>query len=852
MKTINILLVEDSQVHIELILHVFQSRGDQFCLTPVDTLAAARELLRTRSFDLLIVDFLLSDGRGTELLPREDAEALYPVIVLTGHGDENLAVQTLKAGAMDYVVKSRAVFTEMPHIALRALRQWERIQQRGKDDADLRESEARFRDLFENAPLAYQTLDAEGCIIRVNQAWIDALQYSKDAALGVWFGAFIVPAHRPRFHDLLESFRGGLPFATSEMEMVRKDGATVLMSFEWRGDFEQGRLTKTHCILTDITERKRAEEATSEERYFLQKVIDGVVDPIQVIGLDYQIRLMNKGAQNIIPLALRRRGNLACYRAFHHLGHPCEHADQPCEDRGHPCLLAIIKETGEAATVVHQRRFTNGETRIFELEASPLWNSDGTLQGIIESSRDITDRLRIKEQLDENRKRLHYLAHHDPLTELPNRLLFNERMDQAMIKADRYVHQVALLFLDLDRFKRINDSLGHEVGDQLLCHVAQLLKGSVRKADTVSRLGGDEFLILLEKVDDINQAAGMAERILEKLNQPLEVGEYTLQISTSIGISLYPGNGRDTESLLKCADLAMYRAKDSGRNTFRFFSSEMSSRAEEFLALDRDLRLALERNELVLVYQPQFDLATGRLMGLEALLRWQHPERGLIPPNDFTPLAEERGLMESIGRWVLATACRQNRRWQEQGLPGVRMAVNVSARQFREVSFVATIDQILAETGLAPEWLELEITEGTLMENAGKAIKVLSDLKERGIALTVDDFGTGYSSLGSLKRLPISRLKIDHAFVKDLATSKDDVATAKAILSLAQNMGMDTIAEGVETEEQLAVLRHLGCPKAQGFLLGRPLAAPEIPALLIAPPLDLHSVTVLPSKKSNG
>lgn len=424
-------------------------------------------------------------------------------------------------------------------------------------------------------------------------------------------------------------------------------------------------------------------------------------------------------------------------------------------------------------------------------------------------------------QLEENDRRLHYLAHHDNLTGLPNRLLFYDRLRHAMDLASRNGSKLALLFLDLDRFKNINDSLGHAVGDQLLAAVGQRLRESLRRTDTLARLGGDEFLVVLENLDSNHQAAEVAQKIRSSLNQPFQVGEDQLHVLASVGISLFPGDGEDADTLLKCADVAMYRAKKQAGSQ-AYYSADMNARTYELLLLENDLRHAVENDQLLLYYQPQIDLESRQLLGMEALLRWRHPDRGLISPADFIPLAEETGLIVPIGEWVLRTACAQNVAWQKAGYPPVKVAVNISSQQFIQANFIETVEAILENTKLDPQWLEIEITESTVMENVEQAIMTLTDLKIRGISLAIDDFGTGYSSLSYLKRFPISSLKIDRSFIRDITTDPNDAAITESVIALAHAMGLDVIAEGVETEEQLNFLRAKGCGKGQGFLFSPP------------------------------
>lgn len=432
----------------------------------------------------------------------------------------------------------------------------------------------------------------------------------------------------------------------------------------------------------------------------------------------------------------------------------------------------------------------------------------------------------------ENEERINFLAHHDHLTGLPNRLMFKERMGLALLRAARADSRLALIFIDLDRFKNINDSLGHHTGDQLLIEVSRRLTASVRLSDTVARLGGDEFVVVVENIDGQNDAAQVAIKVHAMLGQPFVIEGKTLHAPPSMGISLYPDDGHDVETLMKQADTAMYQVKAAGRNNWTFYTSRMNDEVQERIALENDLRLALERGEFLLHYQPQWDLAAGCLFGWEALLRWQHPERGMISPDRFIPIAEETGLILPIGDWVLATALNELRHWDDAGLGRCCIAVNLSGRQFRQHLLGERIEALLAAAGLTPDRLELEITESVLMEDADAASAILGRLKRHGVRIAIDDFGTGYSSLAYLKSFPINKLKIDRSFVRDIVTDPNDAAIVSAIISMARSMGLGTIAEGVESEEQRDFLLSRGCSEIQGYLLGKPMPAAEARAML--------------------
>jgi len=411
------------------------------------------------------------------------------------------------------------------------------------------------------------------------------------------------------------------------------------------------------------------------------------------------------------------------------------------------------------------------------------------------------------------------------LTNLPNRTLFNDRLALVLAHAHRSQEKLAVMFFDVDRFNTINETLGHATGDQLLQGVAQRLTSCLRESDTVARMGGDEFMLLLPGITQGEDAGRIAQKILEALKPSFNFHGHELYITASLGIALFPEDGEDTQALLKNANTALHRAKEQGRNNYQFYTPAMNATALERLALENSLRGALERGEFMIYYQPQVDLHTGQIVGMEALVRWQHPELGLISPMNFIPLAEETDLIVPLSEWVLRSACAQNKAWQTAGFPPLRVTVNLSARHFRHKDLVRTVDRLLRETGLDPNYLELELTESIVMENAETTVTTLRQLKEMGVHLSIDDFGTGYSSLSYLKRFPIDTLKIDQSFVQNVPADSDDAAITTAIIAMARNLKLKVIAEGVETKEQLCFLRSYQCDEVQGYLFSRPVSA---------------------------
>ncbi|HEX7808000.1 MAG TPA: EAL domain-containing protein, partial [Thermoanaerobaculia bacterium] len=418
---------------------------------------------------------------------------------------------------------------------------------------------------------------------------------------------------------------------------------------------------------------------------------------------------------------------------------------------------------------------------------------------------------------------MEYQAYHDALTGLPNRLLFRDRITIALAHARRSGRTSAVMFLDLDQFKHVNDTLGHTIGDRLLQAIASRLVTCVRAEDTVARMGGDEFTILLADIADRRNASAVAQKVLEAVRHPVVVDDHELYVSTSIGIAIFGEDGDDAETLLKNADRAMYRAKEVGRDNFQYAMAARLEIADSRVALERSLHQALQRDELVVHYQPMVEIATGRVVGAEALLRWMHPHQGLMQPDEFIPIAEETQLIVPLGTWVLRTACTQMKAWHDAGHAWLRVAVNLSPRQFQDRELVSTVEKILDETGFPAPFLDLEITESTAMQNAELTLSILRRLKEMGIRISIDDFGTGYSSLSYLKRFPIDTVKIDQDFVRDL--TRDDAAIISAVISMARTLNLRVIAEGVETEEQLAFLRRENCAEMQGFLYSQPLDA---------------------------
>jgi diguanylate cyclase (GGDEF)-like protein/PAS domain S-box-containing protein len=467
----------------------------------------------------------------------------------------------------------------------------------------------------------------------------------------------------------------------------------------------------------------------------------------------------------------------------------------------------------------------DGRESLVEVNIAPMHNREGRRAGVVLVFHDISAQRSQALQVV-------YSAEHDLLTNLPNRRLLNDRITQAIARARRHGHQIAVLVLDLDGFKHINDSLGHPIGDQLLQSVAPRLVECVGEGDTVSRQGGDEFVVLLSDVEPPDFATKIAKRMLEAVGEPHLIEGHELHITASIGISVYPGDGTNVETLLKNADTALYQAKENGRESFQFFKADMNVRAVERQSLEAGLRRALKQDEFQLYYQPKIDLKTGMIAGAEALIRWNHAERGMVPPGSFIPLAEESGIILSISAWVMREACRQNRAWSDQGCPKISVAVNVSGMEFRREGFLDGLFRTLDETGMDPTLLEIELTEGVLMDRADASVEILETLRQRGIKVALDDFGTGYSSLSYLRKFPLDALKIDYSFIHGVGSPGPDTTILTAVISLARSLNLRVVAEGVETFEELAFLHSQKCDEVQGYYFSRPVPAAEFEEFL--------------------
>lgn len=608
------------------------------------------------------------------------------------------------------------------------------------------------------------------------------------------------------------------------------------------GELKLPRRGKFIAIVRDIRPLKRALAAAEEQRGLLGSLLQQSAVPVFVLDPERRVLIWNRACEELTGRKAQEMvGTDLAWRAFYPSPTP---------------VLADLVITGELERAhewygsVRQSHLIpeglqaegwypdlNGQERYIVFDAAPVRSAGGKLLAVIESLEDITQRKRYEEQLE-------YQASYDLLTGLVNRNLLADRVRQALLMARRERREVTLFILDLDNFQAVNDGIGHEEGDRLLKVIAERLAGCVRAEDTVARRNSDEFVVMISDPAASDNAALIAGKLQEAVARPIRLAGREIAVTASLGIAVHPRDGEDAQTLLRSAEVALYRAKELGRQNFQFHTGEMNVRSLARMTLENHLSHALERQELVVYYQPKASLSSGAVVGMEALLRWHSPELGTVPPDTFIPLAEETGLILPIGAWVLKTACAQNRAWQEAGISSHPVAVNLSPRQFRQHDIAAAVAQVLAETGLEARLLELEITEGMVMQDVTRVTTVLGELKQMGLTLSMDDFGTGYSSLGYLKRFPFDKLKIDKSFVRDITSDPDSAAIAKAVIAMAHSLHLKVIAEGVETQGQLNYLQSQGCDEIQGYFVSKPIPADELERLLaeqIRIPLHEHA-----------
>ena len=731
------------------------------------------------------------------------------------------------------------------------------IKERQRAQIALTESESRYRSVTEAALDAIITIDESNRISFVNPTVEKIFGYSREAMLGQPI-TLIIPDQSPAsmagsLADYLSSQFGRINREHLELIGRHHDGYEIPLELSF-GEFETGGLRYFTAIARDITERKHA-EALREGQYHILELIasdtptDETLEALlrfidhqhpdgraTIVLLDDDGRTIGRSlapafpepfSESLIGLEIGPRAG-SCGTAMY---------------RGKPVVVSDIFDSP-----LWQPYRQLGESFGFRAcWSTPIFSADGEVLGSManyhpdvhipsaEEKRLIASAVHlagIAIQRSRTEARIRYMAHHDVLTGLPNRTLLEDRIEQALAVARREDSQVAVMLIDLDRFKTVNDSLGHHIGDRLLHLVAERLQGCIRRSDTLARLGGDEFVLCMPALHDPEGPSRLAEKIIADLSRYFIVDDLELHIGASVGIGLHPTDGDTPNELLRAADAAMYAAKDRGRGNFQFFTQELNRQAHDRLMLITQLRQAIERQEFVLYYQPLVDIREGRIVGAEALLRWQHPERGLVGPDQFIPILEETGLMVTVGEWVLDAACRQNATWQADGLTPISLAVNLSAVQFYRSDILKTVRSALDRHQLDPQWLTLEFTEAVLFEESEPVIRTMHRMKQVGVGLALDDFGTGYSSLSYLQRFPVNRLKIDRSFLRDAEEHDGSADIINSIIRLSQSLGLISVAEGVETSTQLALVETLGCNEVQGYLFSKPIPTDEFTRLL--------------------
>ncbi len=798
MLSCKVLVVEDERIVALNLQQRLKKLGYQ---VPAIVASGEQALEKVRDLqpDLVLMDINIEGSMdGIETAKNIPAELDIPVIYLTAYSEDATLERARDTRPYGYLVKP---FSER---ALHATIQM--ALERRHTDIALKENEERLRLAMEAAEMGSWELDLSSRrLLRIGPA--DSVLGSTQQVFTATWDDFLSRVHsddRAMVSQALDRSVGDGTLFQAEFRSRKVNGDLRWLKVQGKV-FPPRRdtgVSRVIGVIQDISERKLADQHLRQAATVFEVSPDGIA----VLDQEFRIVTANPRYCELVDLPLDQiAGNKTDLMR--------EEVVQPTKLRE---IDRSLRKSGQWSGEVVAGRKGGGEYQLLAKLVEVRDESGGATHYVGVFS-DLSP-VRSAEQ------KLFYLAHHDALTGLPNRLLARERLERSLERAKRVHSQVAVLFIDLDYFKRVNDTLGHSVGDELLRTIALRMQGCVRSEDTVARLGGDEFMVILDHVDDVDDVVIVARKIISTLNQQIDLGSCSLSVSPSIGISLFPENCGDLDDLIRAADAAMYAAKEHGRNRYAFYTAEMTVETARSLALDQEVRRALQREEFVLHYQPQFSMRTGEMVGVEALVRWQHPTKGLLGATEIISIAEDNGLIVDIGEWVLRAVCDQTRQWNEAGLPFLRVAVNVSPRQMRDHRFVDAVQRAMHQYSLPAGQLEIEVTESTL-QSGSNCLSALQRLKKMGVSLAVDDFGTGYSCLSSLKFLPINRLKIDRAFVREMQADTNDAAITDAIIGLAHRLNLKVIAEGVETVEQEELLRARACDEAQGFLYAKPLAA---------------------------
>ncbi|NOR71163.1 MAG: EAL domain-containing protein [Methylomarinum sp.] len=777
--------------------------------------------------DIVVTDILMPIMDG--LIMSEKIQAINPrspIIIITAFEEPRYFHHAIELGVHQYVNKP----VKLP-ILEQALLKCARVL---RAEAALKEIEERYRVLFKLSHIAISVADAdhnsqhviieggatnqplEGALVDCNEAFLELIDYQnikelQDQDLNIY--SIMTESSAKLFNGLVHDELLVRGFSSEfELELLSQNNTKIPVIAQLILRYsDTGEPMEIWMVMRDIRERRKVEEKLR----LSAKVFESSRDAIIISDHDNRIISVNSAFSEITG-----------YEAKEVIGKNPNILQSGRHDNAfYQLLWSDLNSKGYWQGEIWNRR-KNGETYPEWISISLVYDDAGEVSHFIAIFSDISD-IKVTEA------HIEFLANYDPLTQLPNRRLFIDRLDQAIKTATREKSRLAVLFFDLDHFKTINDSLGHSIGDQMLIEVGARISDCMREIDSVSRLSGDEFAAVISDISEVGDVITVANKIIESIRNAFKIRDYELHVTISIGISVYPSDGENYEILLKNADTAMYCAKNNGRDNFEFFSPSMSTQALERLALEGSLRKAVENKELLVFYQPQIQIDTGKIVGMEALLRWPHPEMGMISPDKFIPLAEETGLIIPIGKWVLTEACRQNKAWQDQGLTAVPVAVNLSAVQFRQHNLLEIVQKTLLETDLKACFLELELTESLLMDCSEYNVTLLKEFRRLGVHLSIDDFGTGYSSLSYLKRFPISKLKIDRSFCTGIPIDKNNASIISAIISLGHDLDMCVIAEGVEDEKQFNFLQAHQCDEIQGYLLSMPVPHEEMEKLLL-------------------
>ena len=816
-RPLRVLYVEHNVFDADLTRRHLAQYAPHIHLEVVDEITQALERLQRSDemidWDVVLLDYQLPDLSALEAikLMRQEYGIDLPMVLVTGQGTEELAVQALRLGFADYLVKQSGYLHQLPF----ALESAYHRAILTREQTALKHSQHRYEELVTRIPVGIYRF----CLRESGDMEFEYVSPRFCEMLGLNRTVLLA--------DVGRAFAQVHPDEVQEFMRLHLATRRNLAPLTWEGRFVvNGRIRWLHIesiptlvnddiildgVVMDVSERREAEEQLRLAAAVFQNTQDGVL----IADTQPRIIAINEAYQEITG-----------YTQAEALGQNPSILQSGRHDRPfYQSMWASIEQTGHWQGEIWNRR-KNGEIYPRWTTISAVRNDQGTVINYVGVFTDIS-------QLKQTEARLERLAHYDPLTELPNRLLFQSRMEHALDSAYRKNEQVALLLIDLDRFKDVNDSLGHPAGDELLQKVVERIRKRLRDEDTLARLGGDEFVILLERLSNPQDAGRVAQEVIDTLVHAFRLASGAeVFISASIGISLFPDHGGTANELTQHADAALYLAKGQGRHTYRYYTESLTRASQQRLSLEARLRRALERQELIVYYQPQLDIVTGQIVGAEALVRWMDVEEGMILPDRFIHIAEESGLIIPLGEYVLRAACRQAKAWAEVGFPDLRVAVNLSPRQFAHVDLVGQIRSVLDETELDPRYLELELTESALMSEGGDAENLLNQLKIMGVRLAIDDFGTGYSSLSYLRHFPIDTLKIDKSFVRDIPNHQDDMEIATAIIQLAHILGFTVLAEGVEKSAQLDFLRKQGCDLYQGYLFHKPMPAEAFLSLL--------------------